>query len=341
MLTALYDAVRRLGDGLASDSGPDDPCARGIGQTVEHIVDATSSRLRAVPGYGRRLRAPIVTALRHIDSLTEPMPLPIDCGRGAFSDDARINAFFVDPTSLRRLFSDSVDVRRFFVSHGSASSCVAALCMHQAERRQLGMGIVDDRLHKDIMQTTVSFRDHRLLPPGRDEEGARRALRCWLFEGLVEHARDAALMARGRRAELEGRARALRARLRGLGKAATDDTGRTGLEEQLGLLEARLDEQGPAPATPQEQLEFVADTLSRAAELLTSRRFSLYLDRFGIKQADGSVDPAFEVPLYELRIGERRPRVVTLLRFPRAELLPERDFLLEASRFLIGGGNLQ
>jgi hypothetical protein len=341
MLTALYDAVRRLGDGLASDTAAADPCARGLGQTIEHVIDTTSGRLRAVPGHARRLRAPIVSALRHLDAVTSALPPAIPCERAAFSQDPRLNAYFVEPRALRQLFSDCADVRRHFAGHPRDAACVAALCMHQSERRQLGMGLVDDQLHKDVMQTTVSFRDHRLLPPGRDEEQARVALKCWLFNGLVEHARDAALTARTRRMALEERARALRARLRRLVTTAAQDAGRAELEQQIGLIEDQLDTQGPAPATPEEQLAFVADTLGRAAELLTSRRFSLYLDRFGIKQADATVDPAFEVPLYELRIGERRPRVVSLLRFPRAELLPERDFVTEASRFLSGGGKLQ
>jgi hypothetical protein len=342
MLTALYDAVRRLGDGLASDAGRGASCARGIGASVEHVIDATYSRLRLVPGYARRLRAPVVTALRHIDALTESLQPAIDCGPAAFSDDPRINAFFVDPTSLRRLFSDSGDVRRFFASHAGTDACFAALCMHQTERRQLGMGIVNDSLRKDIMQTTVSFRDHRLLSPGHDEEQARAALKCWLFDALIDHARDTALTARGRHMDLEARGRALRARLRRLDKApAADDADRGDLERQLCLIEGQMDGQGPVPATPREELTFIADTLSQAGELLTSRRFSLYLDRFGIKQADGAVDPAFEVPLYELSVGERRPHVISLLRFPRTELLPERDFLREVSRFLSGGGNIQ
>ena len=78
MLTAfLEDTLRRFGgrfDQLAVTAGTAPACAGTIALAVEHVVDGTSARLRAVPNYARRLREPVVGALSAIDEIVDQVP---------------------------------------------------------------------------------------------------------------------------------------------------------------------------------------------------------------------------------------------------------------------------
>jgi hypothetical protein len=55
----------------------------------------------------------------------------------------------------------------------------------------------------------------------------------------------------------------------------------------------------------------------------------------GFKVAQESSVPAYELDIAEIRIATREPRVAALVRFPRNELLPKKDFLLQADSFFL------
>jgi hypothetical protein len=82
------------------------------------------------------------------------------------------------------------------------------------------------------------------------------------------------------------------------------------------------------------RLEFVVDVLVNPGQYLSSRSFSMRLSRLGVKLNPDASDAGYEVPLSEIRIASREPRVGMLARFPRSELLPRKDFLTHADLFL-------
>jgi hypothetical protein len=99
------------------------------------------------------------------------------------------------------------------------------------------------------------------------------------------------------------------------------------LERELDGLDLRL-------GSLREQLDFVADVLERPAQYLASRSCSIHLSRLGIKLEPDAREAGYEVPLSEIQIASQKPRVGVLARFPRAELLPQKDFLVQADLFL-------
>jgi hypothetical protein len=334
MFAAFLQATfRRLGgtfDELSAADGPPPACAGTVDQAVEHVVDQTAPRLRAVSGYARRLRGPVITALRAIDGIVEDIPGVLPCRRSTYGSDARVNAFFVNYGTMQEVFSHSKEVRDLFDTNAGADECFALLCMHREERRQFGMDVEGEILRKDVAQTAVSFTDHQLVSPGLDEADARCALKCCIFNSLIAHIRLESAKALTRADDLDGRAQAWRARL----KRETPGTARHAeLQREVDAIEAELRAPTLRLATLDDHFRYVADALANPQTLVSSHRQSIFVDRLGIKY-DGPDAAARELTLSEVHVAGHRPRVASLVRFPRAELLPARDFVREASIFL-------
>ena len=335
MLTAfLEDTLRRFGgrfDQLAVTAGTSPACAGTIALAVEHVVDGTSARLRAVPNYARRLQEPVIGALSAIDAIVDQVPGVLSCQRSTFATDPYVNAFFADHGRLREVFSTSKEVRELFDRNLGADECFALLCMHREERTQLGMGLIGDRLRKDVMQTTLGFSDHQLVAPGLDEAAARRALKCCVCNCLIDYIGARSTQLKNGSSDIVNRGRALRGRLRREPEGTPEHAV---MERQLEGIDAELDEQGPRLTTLEDQMCFVIDSLKRAHEIIVCRQQTLFVDRLGIQHSSAKASNVNELRIAEIQVAEKPPRVATLVSFPRSELLPARDFLLEASLFL-------
>jgi hypothetical protein len=332
----LQETLRRFnafGGALDEWAAPEPApaCVSTMEQAAELVVDATSSRLRAIPGYSRRLRGPIVTALRCIDEMVDRIPGVLHCRRETFSTDPHVNAFFVGPTDLQQVFSLSKEVRDLFDANAQADQCFALLCMHREERRQIGMAVQGDVVRRDVMQTSVSFTDHELVSPGLVEQDARAALKCSIFTSLLGHIRIRSIGARQRDAELRARAGALRARLARRHRASID---RGAFESELREIEAELDAPRPRLESLEDQFRFVLDMLESPQDIIRCCQHSIYVDHFGVKHGGPEAANARELAISEVHVLGRRPRVACLVSFPREQLLPKRDFLQEASVFL-------
>jgi hypothetical protein len=337
MVIFLQEIFRRLGGGLAAATDADEamqPCGNLLSDVIEHVLDETDPRLRALPGYARRLKEPVAVVLRYIEDLVEAVPGDLLCSRSVFASDPRINAFFVSPQHLQEVFSQSAEVRDLFAAHPDAGECWALLCMHRVERRQLGMALVGDAVHGDVMQTTVSFTDHQIVSPGCTEAEARRSLKCCIFNGLLSYVRATASAAKSRSVELETRRKALHTRLRQPAEQQGSDASREALQAEIERLEGELGAEDLRLVSLEERLAFVAQVLGNPAQYLSSSTCSVRLSRLGIKLEGDSADVGYEIPLSEIRIASQAPRVGALVRFPRQELIPQLDLLARADLFL-------
>jgi hypothetical protein len=330
----LNTTFRRFGghfDAVAESDETAATCAGTLDEAVEHVVDEISGRLRAVPGYARRLRDPVATALRAVDRMVEDIPGALPCNRESYIADARVNAFFANHRGLQEVFSQSREVRDLFDENAGVEQCFALLCMHRDERRQLGTAVEGETLRRDVLQTTVSFSDHQLVAPGFDETDARCALKCCIVNCMVHHIRRESVEAQTRAEDLERRAQAWRARLK---RAAPGSAAHAALRQEVAAIEAELQTPALRLTTLEDQFRYVADALSNPLRLVSTRQHSIFVDRLGIKYDSPHAAGVRELPLWEIQVAGQRPRVASLVCFPSAELLPERDFVREASVFL-------
>ena len=86
------------------------------------------------------------------------------------------------------------------------------------------------------------------------------------------------------------------------------------------LLHSRL-------VAPEESLNQVHSVFKRPDDFIRLQKSTLMLSKMCIKIDEHSTRPCNELNLTEVVIGDESPRVVTLAKFPRDELLPPTDFL--------------
>jgi len=78
---------------------------------------------------------------------------------------------------------------------------------------------------------------------------------------------------------------------------------------------------------PEESLNQVHAVFKRPDDFVRIHKTSLSLNKMCIKIDERSTQPSNRINLTEVVIGDDLPRVVTLAKFPRDELLPPTEFL--------------
>ena len=296
-------------------------------QATEYVVDQTSPQLRAISGYRRRLKDPVTDAFSYIDELVERIPVSFLCARSTFSSDPRVKTFFVNPHHLQEVFSQNKDVRNVFDENPLADECCALMCMRMEEHQKFGMALIGDRIHREVLQTTVSFTQHQVYTPGVSEADARRALKCCIFNGILTHIREKLIEAKTDHMEHRKQLSMLRVQLREAEEADAIETERGALRMQIEELENTLIHAAQRPPTLHDHFAFVSDVLLYADQFIDASTQHLHLTHMGIKVDQKSDEPAYDLDITEIRIGSKEPRVAALVRFPRCELLPNTEFL--------------
>lgn len=331
MMTAfLQEALRRFSGDFAAwhkQARSFQPDSGVLDQAVEHVVDKTSRRLRAIRGYRRRLEGPVTETFLYIDNLVERMPGSFLCSRSTFNADPRVKAFFVSPRHLQEVFSLNRDVRELFDENPLASECCALVCMRMEERQKFGVAVVGDRAHREVMQTMVSFKQHQVYSPGTCEAEARQALKCCILDSVLASIRQRLIEAKVSHIENRKRLSMLRDRLRKATRHGADIEKKADLQKQIEALENTMMDTGRRPPTIEDHLVFVADVLRNPGQYISAGFQHLHLTHMGIKVNQESREPAYELDIAEIRIATKEPRVAALVRFPRGELLPKTEFL--------------
>lgn len=334
MFTALLQETFQRLAGLSSgmlQHGDDEleQCQACLGKAVNVLVDETYPKVRLLPRYEERLRGPVEKAFSFINRVVDALPDAVMCSRRTFIDDRRANAFFASPDEIGQVFSQSREVRELFVANPDVAECWGLLCMRMAEAHGFGVALEGGELRREVPQTSVSFSDHQIVSPGSSEDEARQALKCCIFRSLVAHIRRQLIDTKQARIARETQLRVLRGRLR----SARDDADRRGLEAELRELEA-LPQEGLPLNTLDDYLEFISATLQKPEAYVSRRNLEIHVNRLGIKVNDAQADQDHPLVLTEISVASHSPRIAALVRFPRTELLPEIDFMREASLFL-------
>lgn len=301
-----------------------------LGRAVEHVVDETYRRLRVIPGYRRRLEGPVADTFLYIDELVEHMPASFVCSRTAFGADPRVKAFFVSPSHLQEVFSETRDVRQLFDANPRAEECCALVCMRMDERQKFGTALVGDGVQREVLQTTVSFMQHQVYSPGVSEADARRALKCCIFNSILASIRQRFLDARASDMERKKQLVMLRNQLREAVRQGATMAQQADLEKQIEARACRAGDSSQYPQTLEEHLAYILDVLRNPAGIVSAGFQRLRLTHMGVRVARDSGEPAYELDVARFQVAGREPRVAALVRFPRTELLPKTEFQLQA-----------
>jgi hypothetical protein len=215
----------------------------------------------------------------------------------------------------------------------------------------LGVGLQGDTLRRDVPQTTVSFSDHQVRMCGQTEaelrtEIVRRMMEQLALEGLARTAAD-----KSRRDELERERALLKTRLQllehqgagiraVLGSEASPDAGEQAqLAAQLADNAQQLAGLGMREDALDRELEHVRAVFAEPARHLYVETRRLRLDRMNVILDEHSTQAGddFEFRIARLPTTPPRMRAFTLIRFARADLLPEKNKFEEAAQLLASG----
>ncbi len=316
-------------------------------RAIERVVEGSDPRLRALPGYRKRLRAPVESAVRHVIDLVNRLPEPVEISRQAFRNDPRLRAFFVSPEHLQETIGNCPMVSDYLRAARPAAdeTIFGLLSMTRSEKNILGMDLRGDTVQREVAQVAVNFSDHRYLGPSGGETETRRELMRRGFDFLIEKALEGIVTARSKKAELDQQRQLLQRKLRAMEAGhwglepvfAGSDAGPTdlaALEAEMQAVETELLALGSKPHALEHSLEHIGATLGDPAHWLDMRSISLELNQMSVKAGPGTTGRCYQLELTELFSASGQLRTVLLGRFPVQDLPPRPDFLEEAERLL-------
>lgn len=339
---------RRLRREDRVDGAQDPQHRRLVGEEVERIVQL-NPQLRLARHYREHLEPAVATSIKYVGDLVASFPAPREASAAAWSADPYIHAFFATPEDVARALSRSTTLRAYFEQNSDLTEAYAVLGMAMTERQTLGVALEGETMRRDVLQTTVSFRDHQVRICGRTEsdlrlEIVRRAVDQLGLDGLARIAAD-----KSRRKLLEQERALLNTRLQllerqGAGMRAVLGSDATAESEELTRLQEQIEENERNLKTLGIMSEALERELGRMCEVLAdpsphiyveSKRFRL--DKLNVARSESSTQTCEDVTFQIARIPTTPPqmRAFALVRFARAELLPAVNLLDEAERLLI------
>jgi hypothetical protein len=330
-------------------SGPAEPVDEAdrplVDDAIEAFVETVEPRVRLSSGYREKLAGPVARTIAHLRELGQAPLGPVLLCRAAWSEDPRVHAFFAAADDVPDCLGRSEELQRFFDEHPACDEAYALLGMRRDDRQVFAPRLEGEVLRHDVAQTTVSFSGHRLIAPAADVAQARREVGRRILQRLAQQVLER-IVALGHEAEdLQQRRAMLGMKLRMLqrgrdGMQALVDDGAP-VEQQIRDVEQELKQASAGYAEAKGSLDTLDDYIEQMNAVLdhpeqhvTLQRQPLRLNRMGMKVEPGSSEPADELELAELCIGEGLRATVTLVRIPRAEMPPRRDWLGQAERAL-------
>ncbi|MCK7580850.1 MAG: hypothetical protein MZV65_37985 [Chromatiales bacterium] len=315
-------------------------------EAIDMVVAGTDPRIRAVSGYGRKLKPAVERMLAYLDACGKWLQPPVEISARAWSTDPLLRMLFANAGDLREVFSASPELRAFFRDHPESPEAYVGLAATRRERRTLGSALHGEVLQRQVAQTIVHFTDHSVFGVCDSERELRAQVERRGFAFLVGEALERLVSEHSRRHGLEAGQHLLQLQLKALeykqravdtlyDTRGTVDARIAALREQLHAGQHALDEARARLVTLDDYVASIGEVLSRPEQHLAEKRTSLRVNHMNVK-VDAPDEPADQVVFSEIIIGTHAPRVVLLGRYPRSELLPERDRLDEAVQRLGG-----
>ena len=342
---SLLDGVVRALFGAPSDQASAND-RKLIDEMVEVIVEAVEPRVRLQSGYRARLADGARITIAHLRDLGRLPLAPIVLSRAAWGVDPYVRSFFSNAAEVTECISRSDEVRRFFEQHPGCNEAHALLGMKCTERQVLAPRLEGGAVRQEVAQTTVSFSDHRLIAPAADEALTRLDVGRRIVErlGQLVLARIVAVEQRAKelahqQAHLMMKRRLLQGRRDGLQGLMIAPTG---TDQEMGKIDLALADTTQdylaakgSLAMLDGYIDHINAVLEDSGRQVSAKRVHMRLNMMGFRiDAATSDEPANELELTELYIGEGLRAIIALVRIPRDELAPKKNLLAQAERFL-------
>jgi hypothetical protein len=336
--------LARLAGSTPAASAPGcDPAL--LRQAIEQVVDGVDQRLRAVPGYARKLAPAVERTIAYFTECGQWLEAPVEFSTRRWAADPLVRALFATAAELQRFFSEDPGVRAYFHEHPLADEVYIGLGVTRLERCGFGVAMSGEVIQREAPQTVISFCDYRLFGACDSEQQLRRNIEQRGFGFLIGEALERIVEQESRARDQGQEQRLLELRLRGLmqKRGAFESLyyeSNAGLDDEIALLRTRL-LHGQEAHVPVHGDATVLDgyiagigaVLADPERHVKRATVRLRIDRMNVK-VEAPEAPAEELTFSEVTIGSRPPRMVILTRFPRRDLLPARSRFDEAQQSL-------
>ncbi|WP_300454526.1 hypothetical protein [Accumulibacter sp.] len=315
---------------------------------TEKAIALTNPRLQLLPSCHSRLAPAVETTIEFLRAMIEALPGARPLSTATWPTDPALRAFFVAPADIPAALGRSDNLRTLFDKFPELDEACLVLGMAFSEQKVFGMALQGEMVQRDVIQTSVSFSDHRAHICGRDEARLRRIVGVEVFDYLLGRALAEIGEDRAERQELEAKRSLIRARLRllqqqgpGLGSmfgsppAARSEQAR--LEAELLENERQLEAVGDTQSALAMELECLREVLANPERYLRISYRRLRLNAMNIVLDAQSGDAAAEVDFSVAQLTGPPPvqRAFMLARVARTELPAAQgiDFA-DAARYL-------
>jgi hypothetical protein len=293
-------------------------------RAVQRVLDLGAPVVCTLRDCRRELRGPVQTALAHIDRAVAAIPGPLPLAPDAWDRHPLLQALFTDAGEIGRLLSADRRLRSFFSRRPAPPRAFALLTAARCERTIFGTAVEGEIVRRDVAQTAVEFRDHRILDPAETPAETRGELRMRALAALVTPVVDRARRQRARLDELREQQRILAIQLK-IQQSRPDrsaargpqDIGGDAAPPVLEEIDRRIRELSAAAASPAEVLREMAAVLGAPQAALTVTPVALRLNWMGVKQCRTSSACDLDVRLVEVEIREHLKRTAVFVEIAR------------------------
>jgi hypothetical protein len=300
-------------------------------EAIERVVQSSAPVICSLRDCRRDLRSPVETALAYIDQTIALIPGPVALSPQNWDHDPLLQALFVEPDEIRVLLTVNSRLKSFFAKNPS-DRAFALLTAAQHERIIFGTAVEGEIVRRDVAQTAVEFRDHRILDPAAMEVETRDALKDRALNALVAQVLERLLQLRSLKDELREQQRILSIQLKiqqtrphnldGLMSEDRDsDSSAPGTHPVLADIDRQIRDLSAESDSPDDYLRQLVDLLNAPQEILTVRPITLRLNWMGIKQGESSAAGHPEIQLAEVQLKERLKRVAVFVTINRTDCL--------------------
>ncbi len=336
LLSKLLDFIG-LADNSAGSSKTDIP-VNVINEAIESVVDGIEPKMRYFPGYKKILNNGVSASLAYISNLVDTIPDPVIINSKTFGTDPQVQAYFVSIDSIQEIFSCNTELRVFFEiqENRKLDEVYALLCMNEAEKTVLGMELRGSVIQRDILQTALDFSEHKILSPASTEDEVRKDVKQCIFNGLITHALQQILTLKQQKQGLEIDRKILNSRLKtrrvqggGLSRllaSATESESSVDIEQQIIETEKKLQQLPASWDAPRFYLEIIQNILIQPENFIRIKAKSFDVTNTGIVSSENSSLSVNTIHFNEILIANVLERVVTIVRYPRSEMLARQDF---------------
>lgn len=318
-----------------------------VREATDYVVRMCDPRIALLGRYRERLAPPMTCALQFVQQQHALLDQPVLASPDAWPGTPLLRAVFASPDDMQRIFSQCTDLVEWLNRNPANQEVVATLGMALREQKTLGMAMQGDVMQRDVVQTTLSFSEHRARIFSDSPATLWRGVARRIVDELAFIALSRFEAEQTSRKELEEDLALLRARLRtferrgtGIDHLAAGSSVQASVEgrkllHQLEENERRLAQMGASSDLLELRLNMLIETLLQPEKYVHIDKHTVCVDSMNRVVEETQLD-GNPISYVSVKVDRTPPleRVLVAMRIPRTIVQPVGLRLDDAAKLL-------